>query len=152
MSTLNRPATRIPQATTTYAKASATTRTPPKTFRELLTGPHPPMELLKLVSALSQIRERDLERAQQTLDSVRATIPTSEPGRLSRYLAVRACLAGLRNDPDAGELARDAIGHANRQGAERHRQLALLALAAAAVGTASFALFGSVPDVVGGAA
>jgi hypothetical protein len=40
--------TRIREATTTYAEASATTLTPPKTFRELLTGPHPPIELLKL--------------------------------------------------------------------------------------------------------
>jgi DNA-binding SARP family transcriptional activator len=86
--------------------------------------------LLKLVLALSQIRERDLKAAQQTLDSVRATIPTSEPGRLSRYLAVAACLAALREDPIAADLAREAISRANRQGAERHLQLALLALAA----------------------
>ncbi|HXJ55929.1 MAG TPA: hypothetical protein VNU68_04615 [Verrucomicrobiae bacterium] len=40
---------RIKEATNTYAGASATSRTPPRTFRELLTGPHPPIELLKLV-------------------------------------------------------------------------------------------------------
>jgi len=89
------------------------------------------IELLKLVSAMSQIRVRDFDTAQETLNSVRERIPTSEPGRMSRYLAVKALLAALRDDLRAPLLARDAVALANRQGAQRHRQLALLALAAA---------------------
>jgi DNA-binding SARP family transcriptional activator len=80
---------------------------------------------------MTQIRGRDFESAQRTLDSVDPTAPTSEPGRLSRYLATKAYLAVLRGDPHAAELARDAVAFANRQGAQRHRQLASYALAAA---------------------
>jgi DNA-binding SARP family transcriptional activator len=89
------------------------------------------VELLKLVSAMTQIRGRDLESAQRTLDSVESTAPTSEPGRLSRYMATKAYLAVLRGDSHAADLARHAVAFASRQGAQRHQQLASFALAAA---------------------
>jgi DNA-binding SARP family transcriptional activator len=95
------------------------------------------VEMMKLARTVSHIRVMDLQVAQEVLDSVDPDAPTSEPGRRSRYLATRAFLAVLKGDSRGADWARDAIAFAERQGAQRHRQLASLALAAAE-GTVSF--------------
>ncbi|MBA2382874.1 MAG: winged helix-turn-helix domain-containing protein [Chloroflexi bacterium] len=87
-------------------------------------------ELVKIPAALLCLRERDYDAADRILAEAIEREPTLEPGRQSRFLAVRAYLATMTSEPMAPSLSRHAVTFADRQGADRHRQLAALALAA----------------------
>jgi DNA-binding SARP family transcriptional activator len=86
-------------------------------------------EMVKLPAAFVLIRDRDYDEATQALANVDVELPTAEPGRRSRALALFAYLAALRGDADAIERAQAAIAFADRQGAYRHGRVAALALA-----------------------
>ena len=76
---------------------------------------------LRAQSQLSRVqlalRAGDLVRAQELLPTSPPSIPTQEPGHVSRYLALRAQIAVVSNSADARDRVLAAIVFADRQGA-----------------------------------
>jgi ATP/maltotriose-dependent transcriptional regulator MalT/DNA-binding SARP family transcriptional activator len=86
-------------------------------------------EIIKASAAFLLTRDRNYAGARQELTEVDIAGPTPEPGRASRVKSLLAYLAVLEGAPDAQSKAREAVDFAERQGAYRHAQLAVLALA-----------------------
>ncbi len=76
------------------------------------------------------LRTGDLVRAQQLLPASRPSIPTQEPGHVSRYLALRAHIAVVGNSMDARDHVLAAISFADRQRARLWSEYCQVLLAA----------------------
>jgi DNA-binding SARP family transcriptional activator len=63
------------------------------------------------------LREENVAKAIKYLPSARPAVPTMETGYLSRYLSLRAHCAVAAGDPNAREMATEALAFADRQGA-----------------------------------
>jgi DNA-binding SARP family transcriptional activator len=83
------------------------------------TNLNPSVAALALLSQVQlALRTDDLAKAQSLLPEHRPSIPTQEPGHVSRYLALRAQIAVLARADDARDRVLEAIGFAENQSAK----------------------------------
>lgn len=88
--------------------------------------------LFRLSRVQLALRAGDHALARQILPLDRPSIPTQEPGHVSRYLAIQAQIAVMAGAPDARERVLEAIAFAEKQGATLWSDFCQVLLAAVA--------------------
>jgi DNA-binding SARP family transcriptional activator len=93
------------------------------------TAPTSYQEMIKATRLMVQLRRGEYESASRTLASIQPDVLTTEAGRRSKVMALKAYFAAITNDREAATSARAAAAFAAQQGASVYQSVASLALA-----------------------